>query len=215
MHGATVIAPREGELIGDSPERRVEILWEEDALHATWSRLAAGRDGADRHIHRGHTDIFYVLDGELTSLLEDQPVPVPAGSFAVIPPLVAHGFRNAGTHEVRYLNVHVAGSRFADYLRALRDGGSQAFFDQEDPAAAGTRPATDAVFGGTTPPGRRRGVARGARRGRDRAPDRRRARVNRARLALCPGVPRAESRPRRALTARATHRGGRGAGYHL
>jgi mannose-6-phosphate isomerase-like protein (cupin superfamily) len=60
----TVIPPGGGEVIGDSAERRVEILSDGDAVHATWSRFGPGRDGADPHVHRRHTDIFYVLEGE-------------------------------------------------------------------------------------------------------------------------------------------------------
>ena len=66
MNEPTVIAPGGGEVIGDAPDRRVEILSEHDALHATWSRFGPRREGADLHVHRRHTDLFYVLAGELT-----------------------------------------------------------------------------------------------------------------------------------------------------
>jgi mannose-6-phosphate isomerase-like protein (cupin superfamily) len=144
----TVIPPGGGEVIGDAPDRRVEILGERDGLHATWSRFGARREGADPHIHRRHHDVFYVLAGELTVLLGDEreEVVVPAGRFARVPPLVVHGFRNGGDAELRYLNFHAPGVGFADYMRALRDGGPRSF-DQEPPPAEGTRPGTDAVIG--------------------------------------------------------------------
>jgi mannose-6-phosphate isomerase-like protein (cupin superfamily) len=144
---ATVIPPGGGEVIGDSPERRVEMLSDDDTVHATWSRFGPGRAGADLHIHRRHTDIFYVLDGELTVRLgaEDERVTVPAGRFAVVPPLVIHGFRNGSDEaEVRYLNFHAPGTGFADYMRGLRDGRT-VIYDQEDPPADGGRPATEAA----------------------------------------------------------------------
>src|SRR3954462_10211082 len=108
MSEPTVIPPGGGEVVGDSPERRVEILSDDDALHATWSRFAPGRDGADLHVHRRHSDLFYVLDGELTARLGPRggPVAVRAGPLPRVPPLVVHGFRNAGEREVRYLNLH-------------------------------------------------------------------------------------------------------------
>src|SRR3954449_5490221 len=143
---ATVIPPGGGEVIGDSPERRVEMLSDDDTVHATWSRFGPGRAGAELHIHRRHTDIFYVLDGELTVRLgaEDERVTVPAGRFAVVPPLVIHGFRNGSDEaEVRYLNFHAPGTGFADYMRGLRDGRTLSY-DQEDPPADGERPATEA-----------------------------------------------------------------------
>ena len=47
---------------------------------------------------------------------------VPAGTLVRVPPMVVHGFRNASDAELRYLNLHAPGMRFADYLRAMRDG---------------------------------------------------------------------------------------------
>ena len=136
--------PGGGEVIGDSAERRVEILCDRDELHATWSRFAPGRDGADPHIHRHHTDLFYVLQGELTIGLgaDRQETAVPAGSLVVAPPFVVHAFRNASpTEEVRYLNFHAPGGGFADYLRGVTPG-----FDSEDPPADGGRPVEEALI---------------------------------------------------------------------
>ena len=145
----TVIAPGGGEVIGDAPDRRVEILSEHDALHATWSRFGPHRAGADLHIHRRHSDLFYVLEGELTLMLgpEGEDVVVPAGTLARMPPLVPHGFRNGSDAEVRYLNLHAPGRGFADFLRALRDGRTPSY-DQEPPPPDGGRPGTDAAVGG-------------------------------------------------------------------
>ena len=85
MNEPIVIPPGGGEVIGDSAERRVEILSDDPALHATWSRFGPRRDGADLHVHRRHTDIFYVLEGELTVRLglEDELVSVPQGGYFV------------------------------------------------------------------------------------------------------------------------------------
>jgi quercetin dioxygenase-like cupin family protein len=144
-----VIPPGGGEVVGDAPDRRVEILAEHDALHATWSRFGPGREGADLHVHRHHADLFYVLAGELTVRLgpEGESVRAPAGTFVRVPPLVIHGFRNAGDRELRYLNFHAPGVGFADYLRAMRDGRKLAF-DQHPPPEDGGRPASEAVVGG-------------------------------------------------------------------
>jgi quercetin dioxygenase-like cupin family protein len=117
-------------------------------VHATWARLGPHRDGADLHVHRCHTDLFYVLDGELTVRLgsDGEAVAVPPGTLVRVPPLVVHGFRNGGDADVRYLNLHAPGLDFADYLRAARDGRSFSY-DQHPPPPDGGRPATDAVIG--------------------------------------------------------------------
>jgi mannose-6-phosphate isomerase-like protein (cupin superfamily) len=144
----TLVAAGAGEVVGDSPERRVEILCDDAAVNVTWTRYAPGREGADLHVHRRHSDLFYVLAGELTLRLglEDELVAVPAGCLVRVPPMVVHGFRNGGDAELRYLNFHAPGQRFADYLRAMRDGRSFTY-DQEPPPAEGVRPITDVAIG--------------------------------------------------------------------
>lgn len=134
-------------MVGDTAERRVEILCDRDELHATWTRFGPYRDGAQAHVHRTHSDLFYVLAGELTLLLgpEREEHALAAGTLAFAPPLVVHGFRNAGDEELRYLNFHAPGAGFADFLRGRNPG-----FDQHDPPADGGRPASDAVV---VPPG--------------------------------------------------------------
>ena len=92
-----VIPPRAGEVIGDSADRRVELLSDVDSLHATWSRFGPRRAGADLHIHRRHHDLFYVLAGELTLRLADaEDVVAGTGTLVCVPPLVVHGFKNGG-----------------------------------------------------------------------------------------------------------------------
>jgi quercetin dioxygenase-like cupin family protein len=162
MSEPVVIPPGGGEIIGDAPDRRVELLCDDPALHVTWSRFAAGRDGADLHVHHHHTDLFYVLDGELTLRLgvDGETVAVPAGAAARMPPGVVHGFRNASAAEVRYLNLHAPGCEFANFMRAGRDGRrAPAAYDQHPPPSDGGRPTSDAVIGGAPvladEPGRR------------------------------------------------------------
>jgi mannose-6-phosphate isomerase-like protein (cupin superfamily) len=141
----TIVSPGGGDVIGDSPTRRVEILSDQPPVHATVARLAAGQEGADLHVHYEHSDLFYVLAGEVTVRLgvEDRPLMVPAGALARVPPGVVHGFRNAGEVEMRYLNFHAPGCDFVTYLRGLRDG-VKVVYDQHDPPADGGRPLTEA-----------------------------------------------------------------------
>ena len=141
MSEPTVIGPHEGEVIGDAPDRRVEILSDHDSLHATWSRFGPRRAGASLHIHYRHSDLFYVLEGALTVKLgpDGAETVAPAGTLVRIPPLVVHGFRNGSDAEVRYLNFHAPGEGFADYMRGLSD------FDQDEPPEDGGRPASEAT----------------------------------------------------------------------
>jgi mannose-6-phosphate isomerase-like protein (cupin superfamily) len=145
-----VVPPGGGEVVGDSSDRRVEILSGDETLNATWSRFGPNREGADLHVHGEHTDLFYVLAGELTVRLgvEDAAVAVPPGTLVRVPPLVVHGFRNGSDAELRYLNFHAPGQRFADYLRAMRDG-RKFSYDQHPPPPDGGRPVTEVAIGGS------------------------------------------------------------------
>ena len=98
-------------------------------------------------MHRAHCDLFYVLEGELTFLVgpEREERVLLAGTLALAPPLIVHGFRNSSDEELCYLNFHAPNGGFADYLRGVTPG-----FDSEDPPADGGRPASDAVL---VPPG--------------------------------------------------------------
>jgi mannose-6-phosphate isomerase-like protein (cupin superfamily) len=135
------------EVVGDSEERRVEILCDRDELCVTWTRFGPYRDGASAHVHREHSDLFFVLAGELTFLVgpDHEERVLPTGTLALAPPLVVHGFRNGSDAELRYLNFHAPGGGFADYLRGVSAG-----FDSEDPPADGGRPASEAII---VPPG--------------------------------------------------------------
>jgi quercetin dioxygenase-like cupin family protein len=141
-----MVPPGGGEVVGDSPERRVEILCEHPKLHATWSRFGPGRDGADLHVHRTHHDVFYVLEGELTVRTADGDRRAGPGTLVSVPPMVVHGFRNAGGADLKYLNIHSPGSGFGDYMRGLGSGEKVAF-DQEPPPGSGTRPSSEITIG--------------------------------------------------------------------
>jgi quercetin dioxygenase-like cupin family protein len=142
-----LLVPGDGEVVAVSEERRVEILCDRDELVVTWTRFGPGRDGASPHVHRTHCDLFFVLAGELTFLLGPEPEEhvLSAGTLALAPPQLVHGFRNGADEELCYLNLHAPGAAFADYLRGVNPA-----FDQHDPPADGGRPLTEAVV---VPPG--------------------------------------------------------------
>lgn len=145
-----VLRPGEGEVISDRAGRTVRVNVGLDAIAITETRYEAGEAGPDAHIHQGHTDAFYVLEGTLDFDLGPtrEPIRLPAGSFVAAPPNMVHTFRNDGPGRARFLNFHVPSGGFADYLRAMRDGGDGSWFDQADPPADGGRPLSDgAVLG--------------------------------------------------------------------
>src|SRR6266540_7475882 len=148
---AVVLAPGEGEAVFDQTERTIRILVDRDELTLSWFRYEPGQEGPDPHVHRRHTDAFYVLEGELELGLgpEVAETRAPAGTFAAAPPMVVHTFRNASDATAIFLNVHAPSMGFGDMLRARRDGRDEdaGRFDQFDPPA-GSRPFADALVNG-------------------------------------------------------------------
>jgi mannose-6-phosphate isomerase-like protein (cupin superfamily) len=68
--------------------------------------LAPKADGPESHVHADEDDAFYILDGELTFLLDEGDVPAPTGTFVLVPPGVKHTFRNPLDRPTRVLNIH-------------------------------------------------------------------------------------------------------------
>ena len=155
---SVTVGPRDGETITDRPNRAVRILVAgDDHITVTWSRYGEGEAGPDLHLHREHTDAFYVLAGALTLRLGpegERTVRAPAGTVVVVPPDVAHAFANAEAPDAVFLNVHTPDRGFATYMRALRDQ-RPAAFDSYDMPLDGTRPGNDAIVvpAGTGEPG--------------------------------------------------------------
>ena len=67
--------------------------------------IAAGRE-LESHVHTDEDDAFYILEGEMTFTFGDERVPAPPGTFVLVPPGIAHGFRNEQALPVRMLNIH-------------------------------------------------------------------------------------------------------------
>ena len=144
-----LIAPGEGETITDKPNRHVAILAERDQLTITRSRYGPGERGPDPHVHREHTDAFYVLEGELEFRLgpDGEPVRATAGAFVAAPPGLVHSFDQAGDGDAHFLNFHAPDGGFAQYMRDVRDG-ADAAFDSFDPPADGGLAASEGIVVG-------------------------------------------------------------------
>jgi quercetin dioxygenase-like cupin family protein len=70
--------------------------------------FAPGRE-LSQHVHDDEDDSFFILEGELTFLFGERTQVAGPGTFVLIPPGVAHGFRNDTEAPVRILNVHAPG----------------------------------------------------------------------------------------------------------
>ena len=70
------------------------------------------------HFHKGHSDSFFVLEGEVEFHVADSVVQGSPGTYVLAPPGVVHFFRNVSSERARALNLHTPGG-FATYRREL------------------------------------------------------------------------------------------------
>lgn len=142
-----LVPPGEGEVITDRDTRRLAILCDLPGLAITLMQYAAGERGPELHVHRQHTDAFYVLEGTMTAVVGPgggDRVDVTSGSLVLAPANVVHTFWNDGPGDMSVLNFHAPGGGFSEFLRGARDGVPIAW-DSFDPSADGGRPAADGV----------------------------------------------------------------------
>ena len=131
--------PGEGETLFSG---RIVLRSALDELTITETRYTRAQPGATPHFHREHADSFYVLEGELGLLVDDEEHVLGPGAAASVPPGVVHGFRSLSP--ARFLNFHTPDGRFAENLRA-RDRGEEGGFDSFEAAAGSGLPGSDAV----------------------------------------------------------------------
>jgi mannose-6-phosphate isomerase-like protein (cupin superfamily) len=63
-------------------------------------------DGPPLHVHPEEDDAFYILEGEIVMIVEDDEVTVGRGAFVLVPPGVPHTFANRSQAVARIVNVH-------------------------------------------------------------------------------------------------------------
>src|SRR3954447_18999784 len=116
--------PCSGQDVSSSPGKRVELLHASPELTVTWSQYAPGEPGPDPHVHREHTDSFFVLTGELHYRLgpDLEPLVLRAGEWFSVPPNVVHTFVNPPGAEATFLNFHAPDDGFAAYMRGENEG---------------------------------------------------------------------------------------------
>jgi quercetin dioxygenase-like cupin family protein len=113
-----------GEAVRRQPAGEIGLLVAREEVTITHARYEPGEQIAGPHVHREHTDAFYVLEGELTFEIgrEAETVAVSTLGFVAMPPGVAHSFRTGGDRPSRWLTVHAPDGGFAAFMRGIRDG---------------------------------------------------------------------------------------------
>jgi quercetin dioxygenase-like cupin family protein len=81
--------------------------------------MPAGGRMPPRHRHAG-PESFYVLDGDLEFLIEDERVHAQPGWFILVPERIAHTFGNTSAEAARLLIIHMpAADAYFEGLQSL------------------------------------------------------------------------------------------------
>ena len=100
---AVVVPPGEGQRIGnveflarsaDTPRFNLAIVTKQPG------------EGPPTHEHAGEDDAFYVLEGEVTFLVDGDEIVAGPGTVVLVPPGVRHTFANRSERVARFVNVH-------------------------------------------------------------------------------------------------------------
>lgn len=79
-----------------------------------------GVAGAPQHVHHGHDETFYIVEGVYEFIIGAEHVTLAPGGFLYVPRSTPHTFRNAGDRPGRIVGTFHPG-RFVNYFRELAD----------------------------------------------------------------------------------------------
>jgi mannose-6-phosphate isomerase-like protein (cupin superfamily) len=124
IEGYLLLEPYGGErlrFLGDSHMRlKIDGGDTNEALSFYEYVSQPGVIGPPQHVHHGHDETFYVVDGTYEFTLGTEQVTAQPGAFLYVPRGRPHTFRNAGRGTGRIVGTF-APARFAEYFRELAD----------------------------------------------------------------------------------------------
>ncbi len=82
--------------------------------------LPAGGQGPPPHVHHGHDEIFYVVEGDLTVFTDGEPLGAGTGSLVIVPKGAQHTFSNPGSTQMRMVGTF-SPARFENYFDELAE----------------------------------------------------------------------------------------------
>jgi len=118
--GAAIVRAAEAEVL-DCAVGRIQLLAEpattRQCPHAHRTRLVRGVTATGPHHHLISTEVFFVLDGRLQLLLDDEIVTAGPGDLIVVPPGVVHAYGAALDSDVDVLVLFTPGLPLFDFFR--------------------------------------------------------------------------------------------------
>src|ERR1700682_5235881 len=95
-HQPTLQKPTEGRtiaVVGDV-YRFLATGDDTNGKYALWEAIVPPGGGPPPHVHSREEEGFYVLEGEITLMIDGKPLVAPAGMFANLPVGILHSFKN-------------------------------------------------------------------------------------------------------------------------
>jgi quercetin dioxygenase-like cupin family protein len=118
---AVVLDPGGGERISvgaSSLSIKAESATTGGAVFLSETEIEPGFPGPPPHTHEHMHEMFYVLEGVLTVLVEGRTIEARPGTFVCAPPGIVHTFANRSDGPVRFLNLATPAG-FEGYMREL------------------------------------------------------------------------------------------------
>lgn len=122
MSGAVVVPPGGGEQLevrGSTLLFKATAASTGGAFSLHERRVPAGARRPPAHMHPDRVEAFWVLDGEAEFELDGQATVTGAGSFVLVPGIVAHTFGATASGDARLLVLHAPA--LDGYFRELQD----------------------------------------------------------------------------------------------
>jgi mannose-6-phosphate isomerase-like protein (cupin superfamily) len=119
VENALIVRADQAESLTADPAAVVTLLADLDGLTSNRSTFRDGSDGAPPHFHTRASELFFVLDGTLQVLLDQDVLTLERGDFLVVPPRVPHAFGAAKGADADVLFVFTPGVGRFDYYRLL------------------------------------------------------------------------------------------------
>ena len=118
--GAAVVRAAKAEVL-DSPLGRIQLLAEpattERCPHVHRTRLRKGVTATGPHHHLIATELFFILDGKMQVLLDEEIVTAERGDLIVVPPRVVHAYGAALDSDLEVLVLFTPGLPLFGFLR--------------------------------------------------------------------------------------------------
>ncbi|GIG60019.1 cupin [Longispora fulva] len=119
----TLVRRSQAEVLDADPASVITLLLDPEhtggALTSNRTLLRDGNVGAPPHQHSRSGELFFILDGVLDMLVEDEVHTLRAGDALFVPPGTTHAFAPAAGHDADFLVVITPGKPRFDYYRLL------------------------------------------------------------------------------------------------